>query len=251
MGSSIEDDLWREVDRQSDWSLRVKEANRVAALKLERAVEDTMELGGEVIETIGLGMRRKLWQASYFFDGYEDVYERIKEEDKRVELNLLNLKNKESRNFILKIVETYIDEIFKKNEEREKKRIYGLILEKLSKAAIGKTIKLGAASIIAEAIYLNIIKSVVVKNIARRFMSAAFTVAQFYGAYEKASAAASRLKIQSPQLYWALYFKKLEMLYFIVEPELEKGVYLIEGFNKKQVSEEEVARVIAEMMGHL
>lgn len=39
------------------------------------------------------------------------------------------------------------------------------------------------------------------------------------------------------------------MLYFIVEPELEKGIYLIDGFKNKQVSEEEVARVLANMMG--
>ncbi|CDH24098.1 hypothetical protein [Xenorhabdus bovienii] len=250
MRSSIEDDIWREVDRNNDWSSRVKEAHRVAALKLERAVEDTIELGEEVVETIGLGMRRTLWRTSYFFDDYKDVYERIIEEDQRMALNLNNLKNKESRNFIFKIIETYVEEIFKKNEEREKERIYGLILKFSSKVAVGKSIKLSVSYVIAEAIYFNVIKSAIVKSIAKRFMSGFLNLAQVYGYYEKSSMAANRLKIQSPQLYWALYFKKLEMLYFIVEPELEKGLYLIDGFNKKQINDEEVARVLAEMIGH-
>ncbi|OWO79156.1 hypothetical protein B5C26_21530 [Photorhabdus luminescens] len=114
---------------------------------------------------------------------------------------------------------------------------------------IGKSIKLSVSAIITEAIYLNLIKKTIVKNIAKRFLSGLLNIAQFYGYYEKASISANRLKITCPQLYWALYFQKLEMLYFIVEPELEKGIYLIEGFRNKQVSEEEVARVFAHMMG--
>ncbi|OWO79157.1 hypothetical protein B5C26_21535 [Photorhabdus luminescens] len=74
MESSIENDLWKEVDRQNDLLWRIEEAKRVAGLSLEKAVNDTIELGEEVVDTIGLGMRRKLWQLSYFFDGYEDVY---------------------------------------------------------------------------------------------------------------------------------------------------------------------------------
>ncbi|WP_445495066.1 hypothetical protein [Photorhabdus sp. SF281] len=227
MGSSIEDDLWREVDRQNDWNLRVEEAYRVAGLKLERAVNDTVELGEEVVDTIGLGMRRKLWQLSYFFEGYEDVYARIKEEDHRMKLNLMDLKNKEKRNFIARIIETYIDEIFKGNEEREKERIYKLILKFSSKIATGKSIKLGVSAIIAESIYLNVIKKTIVKNVAKKFINGMLNIAQGYGNVEKASISANNLKITCPQLYWALYFKKLEMLYFIVEPELEKGIYLI------------------------
>ncbi|MCT8343040.1 MULTISPECIES: hypothetical protein [Photorhabdus] len=249
MESSIENDLWKEVDRQNDLLWRIEEAKRVAGLSLERAVNDTIELGEEVVDTIGLGMRRKLWQLSYFFDGYEDVYGRIKEEDHRMKLNLMDLKNENKRKFISRITEIYVDEVFKGNEEKEKERIYGKILKFSAKVTIGKSIKLSVSAIIAEAIYLNLIKKTIVKNVAKRFISGLLNIAQFYGYYEKASISANRLKITCPQLYWALYFQKLEMLYFIVEPELEKGIYLIEGFRNKQVSEEEVARVLAHMMG--
>ncbi|CDL86641.1 hypothetical protein [Xenorhabdus cabanillasii] len=248
MGFGIEDDLWKEVDRKNDWLWRIEEAKRVAGLKLERAVDDTIELGGEVLDTIGLGMRRKLWQASYFFDGYEDVYERIKEEDHRMNLNLLDLKDKNKRKFISRIVETYIDEVFKGDDEEKKKRMYSKILKFSAKIAVGKSIKLGISAIITEAIYLNLIKKTVVKNVAKRFISGILNVAQAYGYVEKASISANRLKIICPQLYWSLYFKKLEMLYFIVESELEKGVYLIEGVRTGQVDEEEIARVIASMI---
>ncbi|MDX7986856.1 hypothetical protein FE392_05850 [Xenorhabdus sp. 12] len=251
MGSSIEDDLWKEVDKQHDWAWRIKEAERVAGLNLEKAVADTTELGGEVVDTIGLGMRRKLWSISYFFDGYEDVYERIQNEDKRMELNLINLLIGDNRKFIFKIVETYIEEVFKGREEREVNRILGLIFKVSSKSAVGNSIKFGASYAIAEAIYLSIIKNTALKSIVGRYANIFLSAFQVYGFYEKASAAANRLKIQCPQLYLSLYFKKLEMLYFIVESELEKGIYLIDGFNKKYVSDDEVARVISDMIGNL
>ncbi|PQQ37371.1 hypothetical protein C6H68_13415 [Photorhabdus luminescens] len=75
-----------------------------------------------------------------------------------MKLNLMDLKNENKRKFISRITEIYIDEVFKGNEEKEKERIYGKILKFSAKVAIGKSIKLSVSAIIAEAIYLNLIK---------------------------------------------------------------------------------------------
>ncbi|WP_445494239.1 hypothetical protein [Photorhabdus sp. SF281] len=93
-----------------------------------------------------------------------------------------------------------------------------------------------------------------VKNLAKKAIGGVLTLSQGHGYVEKASMAADRLKIRCSKLYWVLFFKKLEMLYFIVEPSLEKGLYLINPMKKNDSNkrghfyEEEIAHVIADMM---
>ncbi|NHU14200.1 hypothetical protein [Proteus mirabilis] len=48
------------------------------ALVLDKGLESTRELAAGYVETMGLGFDRSVRNLSYFFDGYEDVYENIK-----------------------------------------------------------------------------------------------------------------------------------------------------------------------------
>ncbi|KAA1174615.1 hypothetical protein [Photorhabdus heterorhabditis] len=252
MGFDIENELRKAFEQKNDFDLRVQEAHRVSALAVERALEDVADMGVEIIETIGLGIKREFYKTSYFFEGYEDVYEKIKKEDKRMFLNLANLKNEYK--FIYRIIESYVNEVFEGFDEEVKKRIYLNILKFSAKLSTGQSVKTGITMVVVEMIYLNVIKNVMVKNLAKKAIGGIVTLAQVYGYVEKASMAADRLKVSCPKLYWVLFFKKLEMLYFIVEPILEKGLYLIDPMfkndsNKKgYFHEEEIARVIASMI---
>ncbi|WP_445373744.1 hypothetical protein ACSLVK_14270 [Photorhabdus tasmaniensis] len=106
--------------------------------------------------------------------------------------------------------------------------------------------------VITEAIYLNVIRSVVVQRLGRMAINAILSVLQGYGNFEKASIAANNLKIICPKLYWVLYFNKVEMLYFIVEPKLKGAVYLLSETTiddrKWRYYEEKVARVLADII---
>ncbi|MBS3880347.1 hypothetical protein [Proteus mirabilis] len=48
------------------------------ALVLDKGLESTRELAAGYVETMGFGFDRSVRNLSYFFDGYEDVYENIK-----------------------------------------------------------------------------------------------------------------------------------------------------------------------------
>lgn len=48
----------------------------------------------------------------------------------------------------------------------------------------------------------------------------------FYGKMQKAAMAARRLKNIEPEYYWELYNEKIESLYFLIEPEMSKIIYM-------------------------
>ncbi|NRN26864.1 hypothetical protein [Photorhabdus heterorhabditis] len=62
----------------------LKEAQADFALRLEKAVDGVGEVAEETVHTIGKGVQRLFWRTSYFFDGYEDVNQRINREDVRI-----------------------------------------------------------------------------------------------------------------------------------------------------------------------
>ncbi|PHM60505.1 hypothetical protein Xsto_03936 [Xenorhabdus stockiae] len=253
MGFDIENELRRAVEQKRDFDLRVQEAHRVSASAVQRALEDVADMAVDTIETIGLGMRRELYyRVSPYFEGYEDVHDKIKEEDKRMNLNLAELKN--NANFIKRMIELYVKEVFDGNDEEAIKRIFAIMIKLTAKYSTAQSVKTGITMVISEAIYLNVIRSVVVKRAAKMTINALLTLTQSYGYVEKASMAADNLKIICPKLYWIFYYNKLEMLYFIIESKLEPAIYILNtttpSERKGSSYEEQVARVLADIINN-
>ncbi|NHB88478.1 hypothetical protein [Photorhabdus tasmaniensis] len=92
MGFDIENELRRAFEQKNDFDMRVQEAHRVSASAVKRSVSDVADMAVDIAETIGLGMRRELYyRLSPYFEGYEDVHDK-KKEDERMYLNLGELK---------------------------------------------------------------------------------------------------------------------------------------------------------------
>ncbi|WP_338804574.1 hypothetical protein WDV76_04150 [Xenorhabdus griffiniae] len=222
------------------------EAQCEAALRLERAVEEVGVMAIDTVENIGLGAKRALWRTSYFWDGYEDVNEKINADDKRMIINLWTAKNE--KDFIMRMAVAYVDELFKDYSEDARERIYLGVLKFSAKVAAFKSTKLSISIVVAEFIYRTLITNILVKNIARKFINMALSAFQSYGYFEKAAVSADKLKRECPSLYWALYSKNLEMMYFIVEPVLSKGTHLIGKKGIDKPDENSVARVISDII---
>ena len=57
-----------------------------------------------------------------------------------------------------------------------------------------------------------------------------------YSKAQVAALAANKLKFQDPTYYQALYQQNLEMLYFLIEPQMTKIIYQIEsGGNNEEI----------------
>ncbi|MQL49877.1 hypothetical protein GEA64_18770 [Photorhabdus khanii] len=220
-----------------------QEANRVLALKAEEVGSELKDVAEDTVDTIGMGVKRLTWRTSYFFDGYRDVYDQIHHEDKRMASAIWNIV-KQRKNVILEITQLFVDELLKEQNEKARERIYLELLKFSTKFATSKATKFAISIAIAEVLYQSLIINVVVRNNVRKYANYSLAAFQIYGDVEKAAVSADKLKRECPLFYWVLYSKKLEMLYFLVEPALSKGVPLI----GKKCNENDIVSAFIEMM---
>ncbi|KER02677.1 hypothetical protein [Photorhabdus temperata] len=223
-----------------------QEANRVLALKAEEIGSELRDVAEDTVDLIERGATRAIWRTSYFFDGYEDVNTKINSEDKRMILTIWNIVNGTNFSFIKEVAKVFTDELLKNQNEETKKIIYLKLLKVFSNLSTSKATKYSISIVIADAIYLSLIRNVVIRNAIRKFANGALFTFQSYGYFDKATVSADKLKRECPLFYWALYNLKLEMLYFIFEPVLSKGVSLI----GKKCSEDDIVSEIIGIINH-
>lgn len=218
------------------------ESDRILGLYAEEVGSELKEVSEDTVDTIGMGLKRALWRTSYFFDGYRDVNDNINREDWRMILALRSII--EERNFIKQAAEIFTEQLLKEQNTEARERIYIKLLKISSEFSASRATKLAISITVAEVIYQALIKNVVIKNVAREFINGTLMVFQTYGYVERAAISANKLKRECPSFYWALYSKELEMLYFIVEPVLSRGVSLI----GKKCNEDDIAHAIADII---
>ncbi|ETS31449.1 hypothetical protein BB987_14270 [Photorhabdus temperata] len=210
--------------------MRMKlEADRILALRAEKAVDGVREVAEDTVNTMEGGFNRLVRRGSYFFDDYRDVNEQINSEDGRFFSALWSVTK--GRNPIKEITEVFSKELLKNQSDEAKKRIYTKLVEKLleisSTFVASRTTKNSISTAVAEIIYQSLIMNMIIREGIKKYGNIILTAFQSYGLFEKAAVSADKLKREHPYFYWALYSKKLEMLYFLVEPALSKGVGLI------------------------
>ena len=72
----------------------------------------------------------------------------------------------------------------------------------------------------------------------------------FYSKAEVAAQAARKLKFQDAEYYQALYQEKLEMLYFLIEPQMSKVIYEFQsGGNNEEVSGDALYEMLKKWKG--
>lgn len=92
---------------------------------LDRGLESTRELGASYVETMGLGFDRTVRNFSYFFDGYEDVYENLKYEDDR--FFLMVKETIKGKNPIMEIALRYVKHLLANLDDDEMKNLNTLL----------------------------------------------------------------------------------------------------------------------------
>ncbi len=217
----------------------LKEAQADFALRLEKAVEGVREIAQETMHTVGKGGQRALWRTSYFFDGYEDVNQRLNREDGRIFLAAWSVAKGGlfENNVIKKFVDIYVSKLLEPHENNQP--FLNKLHEKLvsssttmmylvAKFKISGVAKTSVVSAITEAIYVAVIQKAVIREGFRKLGMSITLAFQFYGYFDKAAVSASKLKRECPVLYWSLYSSKIEMLYFIFEPLFKKGIKTIQ-----------------------
>ncbi|ELV3465987.1 hypothetical protein [Enterobacter asburiae] len=215
------------------------QSNKQLAIALTNSLRDMHEDHMATLEKVKQGTQRLvsygacLMPDEYYRNACRDTWR----EDKRLVLALGEIYNR--KDVILDMVEIYFRKTLNRLGEQKSKDLITNIHNLLGKAAehaSAKASKLALSFTLANLI----INSKDFKQNHIRLVNSFSTWfvngATLYSKAQVAASAANRLKFQDPQYYQALYKENIEMLYFLIEPQMSEIIYQVNsGDNNEQV----------------
>lgn len=221
------------------------------ALRLDHAFSGVM--GGVkegVMETLSGandGVTRILYYTSCLTDNYQDVCNKLQEEDKRFVLGLLHLVK--DYDLIYHMILLYIKVLLRRRNAAQRKSILERVVPFTTSYAVGQVSDAALMYSITRSIYLAYqttvaIDSALGKAIGEKVAFVA-TVLGGVGKMQKAADSANNLKKMCPQFYQVLYEETIEMMYFLIEPIIMKNGY----FNVDTASDGKIAATLRNMLG--
>lgn len=215
------------------------QSNKQLAIALTNSLRDMHEDHMATLEKVKQGTQRLvsygacLMPDEYYRNACRDTWR----EDKRLVLALGKIYNR--KDVTLDMVEIYFRKTLNRLGEQKSKDLITNIHNLLGKAAehaSAKASKLALSFTLANLIInsrdfkQNHIK--LVNSFSTWFVNGA----TLYSKAQVAASAANRLKFQDPQYYQALYKENIEMLYFLIEPQMSEIIYQVNsGDNNAQV----------------
>lgn len=215
------------------------QSNKQLAIALTNSLRVMHEDHMATLEKVKQGTQRLvsygacLMPDEYYRNACRDTWR----EDKRLVLALGEIYNR--KDVTLDMVEIYFRKTLNRLGEQKSKDLITNIHNLLGKAAehaSAKASKLALSFTLANLIInsrdfkQNHIK--LVNSFSTWFVNGA----TLYSKAQVAASAANRLKFQDPQYYQALYKENIEMLYFLIEPQMSEIIYQVNsGDNNAQV----------------
>lgn len=215
------------------------QSNKQLAIALTNSLRDMHEDHMATLEKVKQGTQRLvsygacLMPDEYYRNACRDTWR----EDKRLVLALGEIYNR--KDVTLDMVEIYFRKTLNRLGEQKSKDLITNIHNLLGKAAehaSAKASKLALSFTLANLIInsrdfkQNHIK--LVNSFSTWFVNGA----TLYSKAQVAASAANRLKFQDSQYYQALYKENIEMLYFLIEPQMSEIIYQVNsGDNNAQV----------------
>ncbi|MEG6060203.1 hypothetical protein, partial [Enterobacter roggenkampii] len=215
------------------------QSNKQLAIALTNSLRDMHEDHMATLEKVKQGTQRLvsygacLMPDEYYRNACRDTWR----EDKRLVLALGEIYNR--KDVTLDMVEIYFRKtLIRLGEQKSKDLITNIhnLLGKAAEHASAKASKLALSFTLANLI----INSKDFKQNHIRLVNSFSTWfvngATLYSKAQVAASAANRLKFQDPQYYQALYKENIEMLYFLIEPQMSEIIYQVNsGDNNEQV----------------
>lgn len=211
------------------------DADKYLASILDKSLVGVKQEAFKQAHLINEGFTRMTWYSSCFFDNYQDVCSRLKDEDVRFAKAIVKLVKQSDT--IRKMLEIYINYMFD-NLSDQRIRNITLILSKVSATFTSATLtKLSLSYSISAAASSSLGLRVAIESALTTWATRGVFVAGVYGYVQVASQAAERLLHKHSRYYRDLYNQDLEMLYFLIEPIINK----VDVYNQFAKSDQEIA----------
>ncbi|WP_297197544.1 hypothetical protein [uncultured Pluralibacter sp.] len=218
------------------------QANKILALKLDRALAGVVESVSNQLETIGAGAKRGLYYTSCFTEEYQDVCQRQKKEDIRFKNGVIHLL--QNRDIIYDMLSVYFEEIFRYKTSEQLEHIKSMLMAVNIHIAATSLTNTGFALATATFVATGMNLSLEMSALAGRKISFGIASLGMYGIVQKAADSAYRLYISYPAYYSALYSQDLEMMYFLIEPLFQRA----DAFKAQWMSDDGIKDIIIRMV---
>ncbi|MFP9227557.1 hypothetical protein [Pectobacterium cacticida] len=219
------------------------QADRIIALKIENALVEINQDIKETADTLYSGIERASWYGSCLSDDYKDVCRQLRSEDYRMLIAVRQVYLRDD--VVLDMVEIFFKKKLMKISEEKQGNILKEISKKIAEHASVKFSKLSLDYVIAKIARTSGSFNDSHTKIINKGSLAVVQVGSFYGKMQKAAMAVRRLKNIAPEYYWELYNERIELLYFLIEPEMSKIIYMT---NSGYYNEEDVIYLVNQVL---
>lgn len=211
------------------------------AKKLDSAFVGVKEQVIEQAARIQDGATRMAYYISCFTDNYQDVCSKLKKEDVRFFEALYHLVK--YRRMISELIHIYVELILKNKTPQQ--------MEYIKRSLMRMNVNISTSSLTTQSFAMGVTMVICLgSNVSTGIVGKVSKVSglsvaalNLYGYIQEAAESAERLQIMHPEYYQALYIRKVEMMYFLVEPVFLKANF----FMKNLSSDDDIANVIFRM----
>lgn len=225
----------------SDAILSKLSSDKILARKLEEAFSGVKENVIKQAERIQDGATRMAFYASCFTENYQDVCSKLKNEDLRFLEALFQLVK--DRRIISDLVYIYVELLLKNKTAQQ--------LEYIKRLMMKMSVNISTSSLTIRSFALGVTMAIClgsnigtgIQQRVSQLSGLTFTILGIYGHIQEAAESAERLQVMHPAYYQALYMRKLEMMYFLVEPVFMKA----DAFKINTLSDNDVANTLTRL----
>ncbi|AKL15072.1 hypothetical protein [Phytobacter ursingii] len=218
------------------------QSDRNMAIAVTKALREIHAGQMETIEKVKLGGQRLINYGSCFVtdEYYRSTCHEQWQEDSRLILSLVEIYNR--NDVVLDMVQLYFQKTFKRLGDQKSITLMSYLKQKIGEKAydaVDRSSKLALSLTIAKLIVSSAdFQESHIRKVNE--MSTWFVkLTTFYSKAQIAALAANKLKFQDSEYYQLLYREKLEMLYFLIEPQMSKIIYEVKsgGYNEEVIGD--------------
>jgi hypothetical protein len=226
----------------SDAIIAKMASDKDLAMRLDSAVSGVKNQIFEQASRMQDGATRIAYYTSCFTDNYQDVCSKLKNEDVRFFEALYQLVK--DRKIISDLIQVYVELILKNKTDQQ--------LEHIKRLLMKMSVNISTSSLTTQSFTLGVTMAICLgSNVSSSIVAKVSKVSGLavaglgiYGYIQEAAESAEKLQVMYPAYYNALYMRKLEMMYFLVEPIFLKARL----YTERVSSDNEIANAIARMV---
>lgn len=213
------------------------QADQQLSLALTKALREIHSTNSSTIEKVKLGSQRLINYGSCLIpsDYYRNTCRELFNEDRRLVLSLGEIYNR--NDVVLDMVELYFRKTLKRLGSNKNASLVTFLKKELGEKAYEAAEKSSKQSLSFTIANLVISSGEFQKSHIRlvNSLSSVFVNGMvMYSKAQVAALAANKLKYQDSSYYYDLYKQNLEMLYFLIEPQMSKIIYQVESGNNSE-----------------